>query len=88
MRILEKKLKSLSKGMFFGYHLCPPSTGNTTVARTDLTSMGVNTMPADALPGRFSYYVGQYICADQNGSIFQAQVSFRVDFQSLRYPKG
>ena len=38
--------------------------------------------------GGFSCYVGQYICADQNGSIFQAQVSFRVDFKSLRYPKG
>ena len=38
--------------------------------------------------GGFSCYVGQYICADQNGSIFQAHVSFRVDFKSLRYPNG
>ena len=28
------------------------------------------------------------ICADQNGSTFEVVVSIRVDFKSLRYPKG
>ena len=40
------------------------------------------------IPGGFSYYGSQYICADQNGSTLEVAVSIWVNFKSLGVQKG